>query len=280
LIAAGRFYRVGGWVHFLGLPLLGSYLAAGRLSASLAGSLAVSSFYLAFLYGINNVFDRQLDEPAGPAKNPLAGNNRPARVFLPAAIAPGAMAMVLSLFLRPPTGWLTCGGVLAGAAYSAPPLRLKTRPVVGFLSNGALFGVLFLIAWTADGGGLWAGVGRATPFCLLILLIEALHELEDVEPDRRAACATLPVRCGVASTRRVAQGALLAFAASFAFLTVRHFFPRAALISAALYFIAAWAIMSREWRRASSRPRRLRLALRYLTAAFGIALWLTLYWSR
>jgi 4-hydroxybenzoate polyprenyltransferase len=141
------------------------------------------------------------------------------------------MAVLTSLLLgaavvvaAPPAAvpWLV-GFFVLGAAYSAPPLRLKTRPPLDSLSNG-----LYILPGAAAYAAL---TGTAPPLAALAggwLWTMAMHTysaVPDIEPDRRAGIETLATVLGRDRALAYCAVCWLLSAAAFALLD-----PRAGLL--------------------------------------------------
>ena len=172
-----------------------------------------------------------------------AATSRRAMYALAVAAAAGAASISLT-FLA-----ITAAcGVLAWA-YSAPPLRWKTRPGMDLMVNAVGVGGLTLLAgWSlvrplgefpfvALPAGLLVGIGVYVPTLLLDLL-----------PDRASGYTTLGTRLGPALTYRIGFGAwvaancdLIILAASGQVLS-RHALPILAVFVPVLVWQYHWAI--------------------------------------
>ena len=268
LIRAYRFYRVGGWLHFLGLVFLGYYfarLASGpRLVLPLLGGAAA----MAFAYGINNYFDRTLDS-RGSRKNPIAGEAAASGRLLVLAILPAFVSLATCPFLSR-AGWISvCVMVLAGALYSVPPVRLKKRRIVGFAMNGLIFSPLFLLG-ASDGDASGLALLFATAYLTIpIYVVQIFHELSDAEEDRREGCRTLVVTFGAAACRRINYGLLLVFALGGAALAAADVVPGAMVYVSAGYSAAVAGLSVANERFRIMSPHNLRYSARVATIVFG-----------
>lgn len=186
------------WLYLAGPVLVGLAWGADSLTALLAPvPLALVAFFLlpanVFLYGVNDVFDRDVD-----AENPKK-EGREARYtgasWVPWVVAACAALGLALLALLPRAAWpYLVGFLLLGAAYSAPPLRFKTTPLLDSASNGlyALPGAAAYVAVAGHhppalallGGWLWT-MGMHT-----------FSAVPDIESDRAAGITTTATRLG------------------------------------------------------------------------------------
>jgi 4-hydroxybenzoate polyprenyltransferase len=109
------------------------------------------------------------------------------------AAAAGLGLALLALVPASAAPWLL-GFLLLGAAYSAPPLRLKTRPPLDSISNGL---------YVLPGAAAYAAVAGTAPPALAVLggwlwamAMHTFSAIPDVEPDRRAGIETTATRLG------------------------------------------------------------------------------------
>ena len=212
------------WLYLAGPVMIGAVYAADSPSQLFDPFLVALFVYFlvpanVFLYGVNDVFDADID-----AKNPKKDGREvryredrlvPIAVvltgilglaFVPVMPAVGAVAMVTFLFLA--------------AEYSASPLRFKTTPFLDSISNGLylLPGVVAyaVVSGTAPpaaaivGGWLWT-MGMHT-----------FSAIPDIDPDREAGIETTATWLG--ETRTYAYCALCWVAAAILFGSLHPFF--------------------------------------------------------
>lgn len=186
------------WLYLAGPVLVGAVYAAESVAALFTPTvLLLFAYFLVpanlFLYGINDVFDADADR-----KNPKKAD-RESRYRGDAATRWSvalSFALGLALLAITPAAaapWIL-GFLVLGAAYSAPPLRLKTRPPLDSLSNG-----LYIL----PGGTAYAAVAGTTPPALALLggwlwamAMHTFSAIPDIEPDRRAGIETTATRLG------------------------------------------------------------------------------------
>jgi 4-hydroxybenzoate polyprenyltransferase len=142
-----------------------------------------------FLYGVNDIFDVDIDE-----ENPKKGEGGREVQYT------GDGIVVMVVYLAGAVGTLfgfalTVQGIYALAAfyvlaveYSAPPLRFKTTPFLDSLSNGlyVLPGVVAYIAIARESPPLLAVAGG----WLWTMGMHTFSAVPDIEPDREAGIAT------------------------------------------------------------------------------------------
>jgi len=193
-----RLSRPRFWLYLAG-PVVVGVAYATESSAELFAPVAVALFAYflfpanVFLYGVNDVFDRDVDAE-NPKKEEREVRYRGDRT-VPVAVAVSALAGLAFLPLLPPAGAVAMVGFLAlGAGYSAPPLRFKTTPGLDSLSNG-LYVLPGVVAYAAlagteppllalAGGWLWA------------MAMHTFSAIPDIEPDRAAGIETTATRLG------------------------------------------------------------------------------------
>ena len=182
------------WLYLGGTALVGVVWAADSLAAVLDPvALALVAYFLVpanlFLYGVNDRFDRATD-----ADNPRKGEEGPEVEYRGddlvdwAILASGLLALPFVAVL-PPLGIVALGAFLAlSVAYSAPPARLKARPVLDSASNG-----LYVLPAVVG----YALVAGEAPSSLVVLAgwfwtmgMHTFSAIPDIEPDREAGIET------------------------------------------------------------------------------------------
>lgn len=171
-----------------------------------------------FLYGVNDVFDRDVDE-----ENPKKDEKevRYSGGPLVPVVVVASLVFGLGTFLTTPqAAWpYLAGFFLLGAQYSAPPLRFKTTPFLDSVSNG-----LYILPGAAA-YALVAGV--APPLAALVgawLWAMGMHTfsaIPDIDPDREAGIRTTATTLGETRTYAYCGVCWLASAGAFALVDVR-----------------------------------------------------------
>jgi 4-hydroxybenzoate polyprenyltransferase len=194
------------WLYLAGPVVVGVVYAAGTPAEFFQPiALALFAYFLVpaniFLYGVNDIFDADIDrlnpKKASEGREVRYGDHRGWHVVAPVAVA-AALAAVFVPAVPVEALVAIAGFLLLGAAYSAPPLRLKTTPVLDSLSNGlyvlpgvaayaALAGT-YPPAFAVAGGWVWA-MGMHT-----------FSAIPDIEPDRQAGIRTTATFLGESRT--------------------------------------------------------------------------------
>jgi 4-hydroxybenzoate polyprenyltransferase len=167
-----------------------------------------------YLYGINDVFDRDVD-----ATNPKKAG-REARfsgeTWVVVVVALAGLCLLPVAAVTPPLAWpYFAGFAVLATEYSAPPLRVKTTRLFDSLSNGL---------YVLPGAAAYAAVAGAHPPALALvgawLWTMAMHTfsaIPDIEPDRAAGIDTTATALGESRTYAyclvVWLGAAVAFGA-------------------------------------------------------------------
>ncbi|WP_246084513.1 prenyltransferase [Salinadaptatus halalkaliphilus] len=207
------------WLYLAGPVVVGVVYAAettGELFAPAA--IALFAYFLVpanvFLYGINDVFDREIDA-ANPKKDEREVRYRGQRSVPIAVVASAALSLALVPLLPPGAlGWVGVFLVL-GAAYSAPPVRFKTTPLLDSVSNGL---------YIAPAGAAYVAIAGSQPPLVAVvggwLWAMGMHTfsaIPDIEPDRETGIRTTATVLGQRRTYAYCGvcwlGSVLAFGA-------------------------------------------------------------------
>jgi 4-hydroxybenzoate polyprenyltransferase len=186
------------WLYLAGPVIVGTVFGANSPDALLAPvPLVLFAYFLLpanlFLYGVNDVFDADSDRE-NPKKDGrearYRGDSETRWAVTASAIFGLALLLVVPSSAAP---WLV-GFFVLGAVYSAPPLRLKTRPPLDSVSNGL---------YVLPGAAAYAAVAGTAPPALALLggwlwamAMHAFSAIPDVEPDRRAGIETTATLLG------------------------------------------------------------------------------------
>jgi homogentisate phytyltransferase / homogentisate geranylgeranyltransferase len=201
------------------------------------------------IVGVNQLTDVEIDRINKPFLPIAAGELSFAgarRIVVACTVIPLALALTQGF----EETVAVAAGLLVGAAYSLPPLRLKRFPALASLSITFVRAlVVNLGVWLhfshALGGGsaihpaVWALMAVTIPFSFAIAI---LKDMPDVEGDRRYAIATFSVRLGarpvfalglaaltLAELGMASAGAILLHGASAPLLVGAHLAAAAAL---------------------------------------------------
>ncbi|PCR91160.1 prenyltransferase [Natrinema ejinorense] len=211
------------WLYLAGPVVVGvAYAAASVDDLFTPATIALFAYFLlpanVFLYGINDVYDREIDA-ANPKKDDRETRYR-GQQYVPLAVGLcGALPLLFApLLARAAIPWLVAF-LLLGAAYSAPPARFKTTPLLDSLSNGL---------YITPGAAAYAAVSGTQPPLLAIaggwLWAMGMHTfsaIPDIEPDRETGIRTTATVLGEHRTYGYCAGCWLASAAAFGTFDVR-----------------------------------------------------------
>lgn len=205
------------WIYTAGPFLLGYIggLQHGWLGIYPLPFWLLFAYYLipanVLLYGVNDWFDAETDalnEKKDEHEHRLQSIERRGLLItlvICAVISVGVMA------LMPPRAWLLQVLFIGlNIVYSAPPLRLKARPVVDSYSN-----VLYVLPGFI---GYIVTAGQSPPVLMIMAAtgwaagMHAYSAIPDIEPDREAGIATIAVMLGKTGTLLFVGGNWLFFA--------------------------------------------------------------------
>jgi 4-hydroxybenzoate polyprenyltransferase len=235
-----RLSRPRFWLYLAGPVVVGvAYGAENPTELFGPRSLTLFGYFLVpanvFLYGVNDIFDADVD-----AENPKKDDREvryrgdrtvPALVavtgllglaFIPSIPTAASVAMLLFLLLS--------------FEYSAPPFRFKTTPFLDSLSNG-LYVLPGVVAYTAVAGALPPLPAIAGGW-LWTMGMHTFSAIPDIDPDRAAGIETTATRLGQRWTYVYCGGCWLAAAAVFGI--VHPFF--AAVLGVYPVFVALVAV--------------------------------------
>ena len=231
-----RMSRPRFWLYLAGPVVVGvAYAASSRWELFAPTAVALFAYFLlpanVFLYGVNDVFDADVDDE-NPKKEEREVRYRGDRLVPALVVATGLLGVAFLPLLSPAGDAAMIAFLLLAVEYSAPPLRFKTTPLLDSVSNGlyVLPGVVAYAALAGEappvaavaGGWLWA-MGMHT-----------FSAVPDIEPDRRAGIRTTATVLGEGRTYAYCAGCWLAAAAVFG--TVHPFF--AAVLGGYPLFVA------------------------------------------
>ncbi|WP_311171765.1 prenyltransferase [Halobellus ordinarius] len=211
------------WLYLAGPVVVGVAYGAGTTADLFTETtIPLFAYFLlpanVFLYGINDVFDADVDtdNPKKEAKEARWQGDPIVAVVIVASTLLGAVAFALT----PKVAWpYLAGFFLLGFQYSAPPLRFKTTPVLDSLSNGL---------YVLPGAAAYAAVAGSQPplaalagAWLWTMGMHTFSAIPDIEPDRAAGIRTTATMLGESRTLAYCFGCWLAAAVVFGLVDVR-----------------------------------------------------------
>ncbi|ERH09700.1 MAG: UbiA prenyltransferase [halophilic archaeon J07HX64] len=194
------------WLYLAGPVVVGVVYAASA-PAGFFQPVAVALFLYflvpanVFLYGVNDIFDADIDElnpkKAAEGREVRYGDNRGWHVVAPVVTA-AALAAVFVPVVPDETLIAVAGFLVLGAAYSVPPFRLKTTPLLDSVSNG-LYILPGVAAYAAVSGSYPPLVGVAGGW-VWAMGMHTFSAIPDIEPDREAGIRTTATLLGALPT--------------------------------------------------------------------------------
>ena len=210
--------RVFDWRAYIGIALLGFVRS---VEASPSNMLIYRTlrftvtliFYLAFTFSINNCFDIKCDahKEAKIKRNPIAAGHITFREGLILSLCMAFTGLVLSYLWFDENCFLVYFMMLLlGGAYSAPPLRLKSVPLMDLLSHSLFFGaLLYLYGLLSNGGINLQAASLAASVSLYSIILELRNHLEDYEADLNSETRTTVCCMGYSRSRRLLRSLII-----------------------------------------------------------------------
>ena len=211
------------WLYLAGPVVVGVVYAATTVPELFGPSaVALAAYFLlpanVLLYGVNDVFDADIDE-GNPKKEAKEARWQGDRLVAVAIVVAGALG-VGTFLVTPTAAWPYLVGFFAfGVGYSAPPFRFKTTPIADSVSNG-----LYIL----PGAAAYATVAGAHPplFALVgawlwTMAMHTFSAVPDIEPDRAAGIRTTATWLGERRTYGYCFACWTAAAAAFALVDAR-----------------------------------------------------------
>jgi 4-hydroxybenzoate polyprenyltransferase len=229
------------WLYLAGPVLVGVTFGADAPADLFAlPALVLFGYFLlpgnVLLYGVNDVFDAEVDE-ANPKKDEREvryGGQR----FVVVAVAVSALLGAATFAATRSVAWPWLVGFFAlGVEYSAPPFRFKTTPLLDSVSNGL---------YVLPGAAAYAALAGANPPLAAVvggwLWTMGMHTfsaIPDIDPDRAAGIRTTATVLGEARSYAYCAGCWLLSAVAFAVLS----FELALLLLAypVVVFVVYWS---------------------------------------
>ncbi|MFT4905471.1 MAG: 4-hydroxybenzoate polyprenyltransferase [Natronomonas sp.] len=219
-----RMSRPRFWFYLAGPVIVGvAYAATSTAELFAPLTVALFAYFLlpanVFLYGVNDVFDADVDAE-NPKKDEREVRYQGGRL-VPALVAVSGVLGLAFLPFLPPAGVVgMVAFLLLSVEYSAPPLRFKTTPFLDSLSNGLyiLPGVVAYSALAGTAPPLFAIAGA----WLWAMGMHTFSAIPDIEPDREAGIQTTATVLG--ESRTYGYCALCWVAAAAVFALVHPFF--------------------------------------------------------
>jgi 4-hydroxybenzoate polyprenyltransferase len=234
-----RLSRPRFWFYLAGPVVVGVVYAADSLPDLFSPlALALFIYFLVpanvLLYGVNDVFDADIDE-ANPKKDDREVRYTGEKTVLAAVLVSGLLGIGIVPVLPPAALAAFALFFVLAVEYSAPPLRFKTTPLLDSISNG-LYVLPGVVAYTAITGDL-PPIAAVAGGWLWTMGMHTFSAIPDIEPDRKSGIRTMATVLG--ERRTYLYCALCWLAAAVAFGTVHVFFALLLLAYPVLVFAIA-----------------------------------------
>ncbi len=197
--------RIRDWGGYIGMAILGYVQGIDTIPRSTPGYvnftfyLASVVLYLAFSFSVNNCFDHEGDKlGAKLSLNPIASGRISVGqgIFFSGLLGVSGLAFTWSFF-GPAAFTIYAVMLLLSGAYSTPPLRLKSVPILDMASHGLFFGSLIVLyGVTVTGGFNTFTVPLLLSVYNLSLILELRNQIDDIGEDTATRVDTTAVRIG------------------------------------------------------------------------------------
>ena len=211
------------WLYLAGPVAVGVTYGISDVSGLFTPvTVALAAYFLVpanvFLYGVNDVFDADIDE-LNPKKDDREARWQGSRLVVVAVAAAGALG-VATFAITPRVAWpYLAGFLLLSVGYSAPPARFKTKPFLDSLSNGLY--VLPGAAAYATVAGTHPPLAALAGAWLWTMGMHTFSAIPDIDPDRAAGIDTTATVLGEARTYGYCFAVWAAAAVAFALVDPR-----------------------------------------------------------
>lgn len=178
-----RVYRVGGWYYYLGFILLGLIFKEYSVSIDAVKYLLLGSSLLAYAYSLNDYYDE----------------NQTKKYF----IYPLILSLLLLSIFNVYQIIVSLLFLVIFTMYSSKPFRFKSLPILSSLLNGFGFISLFFLGYFHTFTISLLGILFAALLFLLELIAQFIHEVVDLEKDKREGIKTTAVVIGVDNIKKL-----------------------------------------------------------------------------
>lgn len=200
------------WAFGCGAIAAGSG-ASAQWPSLVAGLVLAGPLVCGASQAINDWCDRHVDAINQPER-PIPSGRLPGRVGLAVAVAASALSLLFAALISPLVLAASALALLAGWAYSAPPLRLKADGWIGPLLTGLCYEGL---AWITGALVMAGGAALHRPLLVAMALlyslgaqgIMTLNDFKAIAGDRAMGIRSLPVRYGASGAARIACAVML-----------------------------------------------------------------------
>jgi 4-hydroxybenzoate polyprenyltransferase len=205
--------RISHWRAYFSIASLGLILNTPSLASLTPSTLLYFTFtislYLGFAFSINNCYDMEADRNnrGKHGDNPIVNGDLTMREGVAASLLISVLGLAMAYLIYDNVTFLFYLTLIAiSHAYSSPPLRLKSRPILDIVSHGLFFGVLLFIYGARTNG---APQSQGYLFLALLftssMILEMRNHIEDIDYDLDAGVNTTATWLGESRSRRLIQ---------------------------------------------------------------------------
>ena len=211
--------RVLDWKAYMGMVLLGfvhglnSYIFVCSNYNMFLKIIISHAFFLAFTFSINNCFDIRSDERQEEKrrKNPLASGHITLKEGLIQSFLLGSIGLGVTFIWFNEESFLIYSFMLfLGLAYSVPPLRFKSVPIIDLISHGLFFGtLLFQYGLLVAGSMVLEFFPISISIFICSIIFELRNQLDDIQADKSSGTRTTACWLGPIKTRELLRRLLI-----------------------------------------------------------------------
>lgn len=182
-----------------------SWLPQGRLALS----LLVYTLLMGSVYIVNQIFDCDTDR-LNKKLHLLSKGYLSLKAAWAECLILIVIALGLSFLFSPAYRAFLLLSLGLGILYSAPPFKLKGRPILDILSNGIGYGCLaFMVGWLTKGNYSRVHLLKSIPYVLAVAAVFINTTVPDIEGDKKTGNITTGVFLGIQGTTFLALMAIL-----------------------------------------------------------------------
>lgn len=205
--------RISHWRAYFSIATLGFILNAPSLASLTPRTVFHFTFtislYLGFAFSINNCYDVEADRNnrGKHGDNPMVNGDLTMREGVSTSLLIAVLGLVTTYLTYDKVTFLFYLTLIAiSYAYSSPPLRLKSRPILDIVSHGFFFGVLlFIYGARTNGAPQSQGYLFLASLFTSSMILEMRNHVEDVGYDLDAGVNTTATWLGESQSRRLIQ---------------------------------------------------------------------------
>jgi len=197
LVSYYRNSRILEWRAYIGMAMLGFISSSGFITIlaplEVFKFMLTTAFYLAFSFSINNSFDARSDalQKEKAEKNPVAMGRIGFKegILFSSCLALTGLSLTYFWFRSGFSIYLLL--IILSLAYSAPPFRFKSMPLMDLISHGLFFGAfLYFYGVSASSGATFQTVLISISIFIYSVILELRNHLDDFQVDLSSGTRT------------------------------------------------------------------------------------------